>query len=310
MRRFETEQHKRDCLQSFYAGMTPLKYAYSGSAARTHDKLGNSEEYHSVVSSPSFESMALLEWLKSERSTNALKWIEIGPGNGVHAIRFWRQFQKSVDVREVMLLDFSEVLLRLATARLRKTFTAGKRIKFLRRIWDFEMGPTNLIKQYLSGSPGIVVLFGNTIGNVEDLKKTFGHLRASLLPCSKLCLTWAGDLGDVDPERYLEPYRTSIFTQAALEPLRMLGLNVTDARLRLEFNKTAKSVECYYDLMPNEIPAGSDILVDKMTTRSIRCFQSRRLSEERFRQTAQSAGFAVDVAVWNSTDNVFLAILH
>jgi L-histidine Nalpha-methyltransferase len=85
---FENSSHRESVIRCIGDGVLPLKFAYAGSAAHTHDRLARSEGYQSVVGLVSHEVDVLLaDGFPVEALT---RMVEIGPGNGMHTVAFLR----------------------------------------------------------------------------------------------------------------------------------------------------------------------------------------------------------------------------
>lgn len=305
---FEAEFQQQECLRCFYAGFIPLKFAYSGTAARTHDLLGMSGEYQSVVASPTFESETLDGFFKELPHAKPLRWVEIGPGNGIHSIKFWKNFAPAHKVDDLILFDFSDKLVRLASKRLTSALSSWS-VRVRRSVWDIERGVTNEVIDFLGDHPGAVVLFGNTLGNVECPPEAMLNIRSSLPDETPLCITCSGFDEEITDEDIVRPYGTAVFAAAALEPLRMLGIKVEAGRMVTTFDRLRRVVECHYTFDLSELEEWSPIDRSKVRIRRIRNFLSRRFTEADVRTLADQGGFLVNRLWWNAEDRVYLAVL-
>jgi L-histidine N-alpha-methyltransferase len=286
---FESPAHRIDVLGGIVSGTLPLKYAYAGSAAHTHSMLARSGGYLSVIGPTSLEAQA---WGCLPPGSRPSALAEIGPGNGVHTNALLGDLQaRGAPVRRYLGLDFSETLLSLCSKRLA---AAGSPNPIVHTgVWDVESGPTSLIHEWRRGGEPIVVgLFGQTIGNVEDASTTLANVHDSLEPGDTLVLTLALRRHDEPSARALAPYRSGLFHDAVLEPMRAAGIAAGDMDLRMSFLD---------DTVVGEVELRREVTIDGHRLAAghrVRCFRSRRFVPDQVPQL-------LDRAYWSTRAVVF-----
>ncbi|MCU7722732.1 L-histidine N(alpha)-methyltransferase [Actinoplanes sp. KI2] len=276
----ESDSHRAEIIAYIAKGQLPLKYAYAGSAAHTHDALAQLETYASVVGSDEVREVA--SFLRGHAGDQI---VEIGPGNGRHSAAL---LATAGHYGRYLGLDFSRTLLGIAAQSLR---SGGVRADTA--LWDVEQGPTTAIADWRRGPSPVVVLFlGQTLGNVEDVPATLRNIRESLRPGDRLLLGLSARVPGATAEDYLAPYRNETFRRAALEPLLAVGVpaDAIDDRLGYENDEVVVDavLRTAVTLDDAELAAGE----------RVRCFRSRRF------QAAEVVGLLADGG-W-STDRLQL----
>jgi len=265
---FESASHERDVINGIISGVLPLKYAYAGSAARTHDRLARSDGYLSVIGSAVAEADALMRLAPAVRLLSAL--VEIGPGNGEHTTALLTHLRtRGAPIRRYLGLDFSATL--LAVCRDRLATTPGPDVRVSTGIWDIEAGPSPLIHRWREASDPIVVgLFGQTLGNVESASDTLANIHGSMMTGDVLVVTLALWQEGQAEEDILAPYRTTVFRHAVLEPLRAAGVAAEQVDLRIAVSDMTVIGEAVFR---SPVTVGGCVLGAGHT---VRCFRSRR----------------------------------
>lgn len=262
---FERPGHRDAVAQGIVNGALPLKFAYAGSAARTHDELAHHQGYRSVTGASSHVRDALRE----AELDNMPALAEIGPGNGVSSLALLARLQDLKQPPSAFLgLDFSQTLLAIA----KRSFERERPdIRFADELWDVEDGPTTKIGEWRPDGPPLTVLFlGNTIGNLERPGAALRHIQRSMRIGDTLVIGATLRAGNTEAEAMLLPYRNQVFRNAALEPLAASGISPDDVDFRLRYEKDevvghAVLLRPLF-LLDQELPAGH----------SVRCFVSRR----------------------------------
>jgi L-histidine Nalpha-methyltransferase len=264
---FEHDEHRREFLAYLKSrsGYVPLKFAYGGSAAITHDNAARSSQYRTLTANAAFEARQLIT-VASDRMISHV--CEIGPGNGVHTVAVLRNLAGStIDVRQYLALDISGGMLDLTERALTSEFS----LTFSRAVWDIESGPTKVIEAWRPDSaPTLALLLGLTFGNVESPDDVLSSIRNSLRVGDILAIGVALRTGVQEPDASLSPYQTELFRSAVLEPFAATGIPLDLIDLQLEFHSWG--IEAYavprtvIDIGDTRIPVGS----------RIRCFLSRR----------------------------------
>ena len=212
-------------------GRLPLKYAYAGSAAFTHDALARTAGYAEVIGAARFEIETLLGAL-----TSAPPWqvAEIGPGNGVHSAEFLRllgEVSPAGARRRYLGLDFSATLLALALPRIAGDCPG---VECASGWWDVEAGATARISAWRDPRhPVLLCLLGHTLGNLEDPTRALRNLAFSAQPGDLLFVSLSLMPPGADTDAVLAPYRNEVFSAAVLEPLRAADIEGDSVRLGL-----------------------------------------------------------------------------
>lgn len=264
---FENAEHRADVVAGIVAGIVPLKYAYAGSAARSHDQLARSHGYLDVVGSAALEADALGCLMPYAELPPGL--VEIGPGNGMRTVGLLSHlWDRGAPVRRYLALDFSRTL--LAICRHELASAVAGRLTVQTGVWDMESGPSPLIDEWrVDGNPIVVGLLGQTLGNVESTVETLAYIYASMTPGDVLVVTLAL-VGEQPVENILAPYRTPMFRDAVLEPLLATGIAPDDIELQLSVTDATVIGEVVFrsatTVGPHAIEAGH----------KVRCFRSQR----------------------------------
>jgi L-histidine N-alpha-methyltransferase len=270
---FESLVHREDTIRYVVSGILPLKFAYAGSAAHTHDRLARTHGYQSVVGSVDMEVRTLL---KVDFPMAGLSSIaEVGPGNGTRTTDLLAALRsRGLGSRRYLGLDFSQTLLDIACAQI--TWTFGDTIEVTRGVWDIEAGPSCLIDAWRAeqgkADPVLVCVLGHTLGNVEASDRTLSHLHASLRHGDLLLASVSLSPPGADEASTLSPYHTEVFRTAALEPLRCAGIDLTDIEFDVRYTGSTIIGEVTFirtvQVGASTLPPGH----------KVRCFSSRRFT--------------------------------
>ncbi len=285
---FERADHHDAVVRGLQSGVLPLKFAYAGSAAFTHDLLARGEGYQSVTGLGALACQALSEL--REPGSGPVRLAEVGPGNGRHTAEVFRLLREAGFPRvRYLALDFSETLLDVASQRLREDLLVAG---FDKRFWDVEEGPTDRIKGWRAGdaAPLSVLFLGNTLGNLEDPVTALEHLRHSVRAGDRLVLgVTLRDQAD-DPDTVRAPYLTEVFEAAALEPLLALGVERRLLDLSIVYDAAGDQVVGEVRLL-GPVPAGERELPAGHT---VRCFRSRRFDLGDVHRIVSAAGWKLE----------------
>ena len=264
---FENPAHRVDVVAGIAAGVVPLKYAYAGSAAHTHDRLARSPGYLDVVGPAALEADALGSLMPYAELPSSL--VEIGPGNGVRtAALLLNLCTRGAMVRRYLALDFSGTLLTLCKSQLIEAF--GQRLTVHTGVWDMESGPSRLIDEWRAGNgPLVVGLLGQTLGNVENATETLRNIHASTSAGDVLVVTVAL-LGEQPVDDVLAPYQTMVFRAAVLEPLLAAGVAAEDIELHVRLIDATVVAEVAFR---SPATVGGHVIAAGHT---VRCFRSQR----------------------------------
>lgn len=265
-------------------GYVPLKYAYTGSAAYTHDALARTEGYATVVGAASFEAETLLGVLGDRPSDQV---AEVGVGNGTHTVAFLSALTAAAAPERMRYLglDFSTTLLGLALPRIAAAFPGLDRTS---GHWDLEEGRTRLISAWRGATgPVLVCLLGHTLGNLEDPEQALRNLASSTLPDDILLLGLNLMPQDADEEAVLAPYLNDVFRAAVLEPL--CATSLTEDSLRLGLRTRGRAVIGEATFAEPVSVHGYDFTAHS----TVRCFLSARYLVEEPLRLLRSAGWRV-----------------
>jgi len=269
----EQDGHLHQILDHVNSGYLPLKYAYAGSAAYTHDALARTSGYAEVIGSAQHEAGVLSHALPYGLPEQI---VEVGPGNGVHTAA-WLD---AADVTAPRLsggprylgLDFSATLLGLAAETLR---VHRPEVEVSTRHWDMEGEPTSHIEGWRRGpGPVLACLLGHTLGNLADPARALRNLALSLRADDTLLVSLTLFGPGADEDVILDPYRSEVFTAAVLEPLRAAAFARAD--LELELRLMGRTVIGDVHIKQPMTVAGQTFGERK----AIRCFASTRFLPE------------------------------
>lgn len=263
--------------------VVPLKYAYAGSAAKTHDKLARHEDYQQGAGYPLLDT----RWLHKLGLPpgSAAQIAEIGPGNGRHTAMFLQALDAGgYHCERYLGLDFSSSLRSMARHHVASQVSATVEIEMAE--WDVETAPTGTIAGWRGDGPVLTCLLGQTLGNVENMPDTLANIRASLQPDDRLLLGLSARTSETRSSVYVAPYNSEIFRSAALEPLRAVGVDLDDVEFDVRYEDHEVFGVCTLRketaLDGVSFPAGW----------AIRCFRSRRFSEREVSDLLKDNGWS------------------
>ena len=268
---FESQAHCGRFAEGLRNRLIPLKLAYTGSAAQTHDRLARSAGYQQVIGPVVDEVKVCRQTLGAVHPPPQI--VEIGPGNGVHSAAFLTEIANGAAVAgRYLALDFSRSLLQMARRRIEET--CGEHIDVATALWDIEQGECSIIDEWREGGEPIVIcLLGNTIGNVEDPVGALQNIAASAREGDLLLISVTLAAPSRGSRSMLAPYETEVFEAAVLEPFAMAG--IPRESLKLSLSAADDVVEGVVQVIDPisfegvEVPEGEQI----------RCFVSRRFTE-------------------------------
>lgn len=289
---FESPMHLETVVQCICDGVLPLRFAYAGSAAYTHDRLAQTPGYQSVIGSVELEVATLV---KAGLPTGDLSHIiDIGPGNGVHTVALLRSLGAiGMNFRSYLGLDFSATLLAIASSRIRAAF--GLSIAVSCDIWDIESDRCESVERWRAASgdpaPLLVCLLGHTLGNLEGDATALANVYDSLRVGDVLLAGLSLRHPSIDETSVLAPYLNDVFHAAALEPLWAAGIDPYDVEFHVRFADGAVIGEAKFI---RSVRVGASMLPPGHT---VRCFSSRRFAMEDALLLFRGAGWIVRSAV-------------
>jgi L-histidine N-alpha-methyltransferase len=281
-------------IKSIVSGHVPLKFAYAGSAAYTHDRYASTADYQQMMTSAANESGTLLSSGLQDSASGGV--AEVGPGNGLRSAAFLRHLQRAgVRFSRYLALDFSSTLLEIACVRLRASFV---HCQIDTSAWDIEERPSTSVEEWRAGAgPILVCLLGHTLGNLEDPARALANIATGHRPGDVLVTSV---LLREPPEvraATIATYQSETFRRAALEPLLAAGLRRADLELDLGYREDAVVGEVTLVrevcLRGNPLPGGH----------RFRCFLSRRFDPEEVTRLIERSGWSVRGARIDNTDH-------
>lgn len=303
MRGFESKAHEQEIWECIKRGTVPLKFAFAGDAAETHDELGKSEEYHENITSIKVEK-DILQGIGSDLQGYD-QICEMGPGNGYHTITLLDIFENVGHLPDDYLaLDFSNDLLEIAIRRIEDqypTLVTGS------EAWDFEKRPTNAIQEWRSEDSILALFVGSTLSNMASPVTVFNNFRESLTD-NDLLLIEVALWNDPSTNELLDGYRTDVFRNAALEPLLMAGIDEDSGRFELFLDRDERTVygEFVFDKEFKLSYEGESLQFNPGS--KIICFQSKRFLDAEVRSLLSDSGWCiVDSSI--SSNNTYGAYL-
>ncbi|AVT28195.1 hypothetical protein C6361_00300 [Plantactinospora sp. BC1] len=284
----ESSFHRQAIIESISAGALPLKFAYAGSAAYTHDHYASGVDYTAMMASAANESDILLSLGLGAATVGGI--AELGPGNGLHTVTFLRHLAaRGLRFRRYLAIDFSATLLEIACDRLRSSFDDDFLVET--SVWDFEDLPLSCVERWRAGEePVLVCLLGHTLGNVEDPSRALGNLAAGLRNGDVLLASVLLRQPAALVESTMTAYRTHAFRCAALEPLIACGLRPSDLELVLRY--VDSTVVGEVTLLRDARVEGLDLAGGH----HFRCFLSRRFTCDEVVRLIENAGWSIRAA--------------
>jgi L-histidine Nalpha-methyltransferase len=282
---FDAPGHRESVVRGIVHGVLPLKYAYAGSAAYTHDRLAHEEGYQSVIGAVAHEAEVITA---AGVEKDLTRIVEVGPGNGNHSLQLLSRLRASGEnLGSYLGLDFSRTLLTLFQRNVEGR-VPGLSLGF--DIWDVEAGASDvIIEQWRKDNGGgIVVLFlGNTVGNVEDPVAVLRNIYESVRFGDTIIVGATLRGPDADADKALQPYLTDVFAAAALEPLIAAGIDA-DA---LDFWPDYRDgVVIGFATVRRSVSLDGVCLEEGKT---IRCFASKRFTADGIESMIREAGWRV-----------------
>jgi len=273
----------------------PLKFAYTGSAARTHLKLAALDSYKEVTFAAAFEAAIASRLLADTEIVIA----DIGPGDGQHSLCFLQELEKrKTTILNYVGLDFSDELMEVARHRIE---TSLKNIRASFRHWDVETQALQIFHSD-TNTPRLVTFLGQTLGNLESPLQALQNIRNSVRTGDSFLLSVALQTEGAAAADYLRPYQNPTFMDAIAEPLRMCGLNPTQGRLYLDYENSAVVGKFMLGESQTVQHSSGPIVIPKDAI--ISCFKSRRFSYNDIEPMLAKAGWKLIMGDTNGTHTI------
>lgn len=286
---FENEEHIVEFLAALTEKSIPLKFAYTGSAAFTHDTLARQASYKEVVGSTDLEVSALCQAALPQSFPTHM--CDVGPGNGLHSsLLIERLLAEGYPLKKYLALDFSSTLLGICAVEFGKRFPE---LELVSATWDFETGPTSAISQWRGITPVLVLLTGHTLGNPEDPPGVLRNISASCASGDYFLIGVALMTKGIQEEALLSTYRNEMFKAAALEPLRMAGIPVDQGEFSLHFSGELNAIVGIFTCGAPVTVEHGPALVTLARGEQVRCFISRRFNDDEVKAMLGDAGWEV-----------------
>jgi SAM-dependent methyltransferase len=160
----------------------PLKYTYMNGGANIWAKISNgdptSDLSKAFLVTPDLLKM-LQEFLVSVGKDKKFNIIDLGPGNGINTKGLIDFLDKSNLLNKYIAVDISKEMLGFAKSNMQKWFP---KINYEECILDFESSSFSQITRENKSKDiiNIILLIGNTFGNVQDEIRLFKNLEYSL----------------------------------------------------------------------------------------------------------------------------------
>jgi len=232
-----------DCLRN---KRLPLKFAYIGKTAHTHDKLVRSNEYKlSDNEGRLIRDKLAIAQISNQINPEGFNLIDIGAGNGVKATNIISSILVKNIAVNYIALDYSDELLKIAKRNLLESFPTLEiqtaLIDFEQRQFQDELDNIH----FYSTFEKIYLFLGTTLGNPFDRMRTLENIRNSINNGEKLLI--GVELYDENKiDDVLSHYCNTPFYNAVFNPLTFAGLSPEDGKLEVVFNKGTRNVEVHF----------------------------------------------------------------
>ena len=293
----------RAALDHLRRGMLPLKFAYMGSAARTHDVLSRTTEYNAATGPAAAEISVLMSAIDAVPA----QWCDIGPGNGQRTRALLTALREGhCRIESFLGLDISSELAALAQREM-----TDKTLRCSWDQWDFEAGPTHAISAWRTGTePSVFTISGITLGNVEDPALALRNVGASMARGDFLVATVATADSKQDPAPLVAHYLSRELRAAVLEPLASAGIAPETGDLRIGFDPELSAVVGHFVFTRAVELRHEELWVRFAPGDAVRCFLSRRYTGEQMDDLVAASGFTELARASASGSNVAVLVLR
>jgi L-histidine N-alpha-methyltransferase len=283
--RDEDALHRPTLLSSIAGGRVPLKFAYVGRAAHSHDRYARTEDYAGMMASADRESEVLLESKCCDPAVTDL--AEIGPGNGERSAALLSALRaRGLPIRRYLGVDFSSTLLGISRRTIGDCFPDDLAIDTA--LWDAESSPAPVIENWRPANKAVLVcLVGGTLGNFENPLQAMRNIARMVRP-GDLLLTSVLLRSQPDSiNSSMSAYRTDEFRRAALEPMLTVGMSLNDLDLTIIYRDGS---------FVGEVTLTKDVRLGGLRLprgHSFRCFVSRRFASGEVVGLLEQAGWSI-----------------
>jgi len=239
---FENHVQALEYMEALKSGFLPLKFAYIGKAAHTHDQLVRSKEYGIADIETQLIKASLGGLLEKLNCSNVINLIDIGSGNGLKCASIINVLNLLEIKSHCHLLDYGNVLLNVALTNLQKIFPD---VPIDSHVVDFEKGAfqTTISKiNHTNKYPNIFLLLGHTLGNPLNWQSVLKNIATSMRKGDYLLI--GVELYEVERiKEILAHYDNRPFRDAVFNPLTFAGIDINDGVLNILFDRQKRNVE-------------------------------------------------------------------
>lgn len=305
---FERPTQVTEYIAAINSRFLPLKFAYIGPAAHTHDELVRSHEYGIADTEANLIRSKLVSIVPDELKRNGVNIIDIGSGNGLKATHIIRTFLNERTTIRYFALDYSSELSSIALRNIESVMPSIALESF---IVDFE---TTLFRDVITNINrnnnfrNFFLLLGHTLGNPAKRDVALRNIVQSMNYESYL-LTGVELYDSTKISNILEHYKNEPFYRAVFNPLTFCGIQKEDGILDIQFNRRTQNVEVYFEFTRNfssEIPPFESTSFKKEERLLI--FLSHRFDRNELENLFTQSGLKIKKTV-QSEDQSYLLIL-
>ncbi len=295
-----------NCLRS---NRLPLKFAYIGKTAHTHDQLVRSREYKlSDNEGRLIQNKLSINQISEQTDPNGINLIDIGPGNGIKAsLIISLLLQKNIAVNYVAL-DYSDELLKIAQKNLTESFPTIEiqtaQIDFEQQHFQSELANIHLYSNF----GNIFIFLGTTLGNPFNRMKALENIRNSMNNGDRLLI--GVELYDENKiSEVLSHYCNAPFYDAVFNPLTFTGLNPGDGKLEVVFNKETRNVEVHF-IINNKISViyKNEVIIEFENNDDLLIFISHRFTKSELLSDLSNLNLSVSSVLLDDESNYALFI--
>ncbi|WKZ44278.1 MAG: L-histidine N(alpha)-methyltransferase [Anaerolineales bacterium] len=307
---FERPSQIQEFVQGLRRQFLPLKFAYIGSAAFTHDQLVKSPSYRlSDIESTLIRERFYKDIVtKLDLSKKSLNIVDIGSGNGLKAVIVLDVLFSNQFFARYLGLDYSQNLLKIAKENIVSALPAFGVINT--EVVDFENESfADAVLKYLPiDQYSLFVLLGHTLGNPLNRIATLTNIRNSIIDKNSSGFCVGIELFDkAKVNEMLMNYQNDAFRRAVFTPLTFVGLSPEDGLLDIGFNHSTKNVEVYFEFYKEvHIDCGALGSVEYEKGDRILLFLSHRFDLETLRQNFAETKFEIVATLLNPKANYAL----
>lgn len=224
----------------------PLKFAYLGEGAHRHNRLVLSKEYGLSGTEANLLNF-VMDDLFNYLPQTGVNVLDVGAGNGLKAVLIMRCLgQKRGLEPDYYPIDWSTDLQKIAHENVR---AALPNVKIYPQTIDFEENTFAEISKIAcarSSRPNLLLFLGHTLGNPFDRLTTLRNIASSMLLEDHLLIGIEITNGR-NLKKILSHYTNPIFLHAATYGLDIIGVNRSDGRIRVDYDRSQKDVHVWFE---------------------------------------------------------------